>query len=173
MPIETIKCQECGSADVTEFKAGSYVCGHCEAIFKHVVPAAAGGGCEIDGCGVPAVGRCSSCSRRFCATHQAHYTVERWVDGKMIDVLSTATYNDRCSPCHGDQLARERARKQAAKARARAPYKAAHARWEAAVRQWEIEAKAALMAVPDPIERFMCACRYGVTHLAKVPQPSD
>jgi len=36
MPAETIKCRECGSADVTEFKAGSYVCGHCEAILKRV-----------------------------------------------------------------------------------------------------------------------------------------
>ena len=36
MPIETIKCQECGSAEVTEFKSGTYVCGHCEAIFRHV-----------------------------------------------------------------------------------------------------------------------------------------
>ena len=34
MPIETVKCQECGSADVTELKTGSYVCQHCESVFK-------------------------------------------------------------------------------------------------------------------------------------------
>jgi hypothetical protein len=71
MPFETIKCRECGSPEVTEFKAGTYVCGHCEAIFRHVSPGAASGGCEIDGCAVPAVGRCSNCDRRFCTTHQA------------------------------------------------------------------------------------------------------
>jgi hypothetical protein len=27
MPVETVKCQECGSTDVSEFKPGSYVCG--------------------------------------------------------------------------------------------------------------------------------------------------
>jgi DNA-directed RNA polymerase subunit RPC12/RpoP len=42
MPIETIKCQECGSADVTEFKPGSYVCSHCESVFKVVSTVGAG-----------------------------------------------------------------------------------------------------------------------------------
>ena len=69
MPVETIKCRECGSADVTEFKAGSYVCGHCESVFKHVAPAGTIVACEIDGCGVLAVGRCVSCGRAFCGTH--------------------------------------------------------------------------------------------------------
>lgn len=71
MPVETIKCQECGSADVTEFKAGSYVCGHCGAVFKHVAPAGVAVGCQIEGCGVLAIGRCRVCKRAFCGTHQA------------------------------------------------------------------------------------------------------
>jgi hypothetical protein len=72
MALETIKCQECGSADVVELKTGSYVCQHCEALFKRALPA--GGvavGCEIDGCGVTSVGRCFRCGRAFCTTHQA------------------------------------------------------------------------------------------------------
>ena len=69
MPVETIKCRECGSPEVTEFKSGSYVCGHCEAVFKYVRPAGAVVGCEIDGCGVPPVGRCEECGRALCATH--------------------------------------------------------------------------------------------------------
>ena len=48
MPIEPIHCEACGSRDVTEFKPGSYVCGHCEAVFKHVTPASGARGCEID-----------------------------------------------------------------------------------------------------------------------------
>lgn len=71
MPVETIKCQECGSADVTEFKTGSYVCGHCEAVFKHVPHAWTALGCQMDDCGVLAVGRCRVCKRAFCGTHQA------------------------------------------------------------------------------------------------------
>ena len=81
MPIETIKCQECGSADVTEFKSGTYVCGHCESVFKytkteegHAGPVA----CET--CGVLAVGRCRDCARPFCADHQAKnsQTADTW-----------------------------------------------------------------------------------------------
>jgi thioredoxin 1 len=88
MPIETIKCQECGSADVTEFKPGSYVCGHCEAIFKHVQLAGLGVGCEVDGCGVLAVGRCAICACAYCASHKSAYDV--------------------CDPCAARRAAEER-----------------------------------------------------------------
>jgi hypothetical protein len=74
MPIETIKCQECGSADLTEFKPGSYVCSHCESVFKVVNAAsssAAPASCEIDGCGVLAIGRCVTCGRSFCSPHRS------------------------------------------------------------------------------------------------------
>jgi len=91
MPVEAISCPKCGSAEVTEFKAGSYVCAHCEATFKHVPPAGAAVVCEIDGCGVLAVGRCRSCRRAFCATHGADRNL--------------------CSACHAvdraDQLSRD------------------------------------------------------------------
>jgi len=36
MSLETVKCQQCGSADVTEFKPRTYVCSHCEAIFTQI-----------------------------------------------------------------------------------------------------------------------------------------
>jgi len=63
MPTETIKCRECGSADVTEFKSGSYVCGHCEAIFKHVDPAGTVPQCR---CGHYADGACPECGAPVC-----------------------------------------------------------------------------------------------------------
>jgi hypothetical protein len=69
MPIDTIKCQECGSADVTEFKPGSYVCGHCESVFKHTPSSSLAVGCEVDGCGVLASGRCLKCQSAFCGSH--------------------------------------------------------------------------------------------------------
>src|SRR4051794_29881451 len=74
MTIETIKCQECGSADVIELKTGSYACQHCEAVFKHVRPASDAGvaACEFGGCGVLAAGRCRECRRAFCEAHAEH-----------------------------------------------------------------------------------------------------
>src|ERR1700736_4220979 len=99
MPIETIKCQECGSADVTEFKPGSYVCGHCEAIFKHVTPADGSGGCQIGGCGVPAVGKCNACARRFCTTHQVRDKVFKFpASWEYIGRVA------RCTACHEEQI---------------------------------------------------------------------
>jgi hypothetical protein len=65
MPVETIKCQECGSADVTEFKVDTYVCGHCEAVFKHVDPLSVSS-CS---CGTFAIGRCAICHMPVCAQH--------------------------------------------------------------------------------------------------------
>jgi len=74
MALETIKCQECGAADVTEFKAGTYVCGHCETIFKHVEPSQGGLACD---CGTFAVGRCKACGAPVCSVHSAVVTVGR------------------------------------------------------------------------------------------------
>jgi hypothetical protein len=65
VPVETIKCQECGSADVTEFKSSTYVCGHCEAIFKHIEPSQ--GTNVACSCGTFAVGRCAECDKPVCA----------------------------------------------------------------------------------------------------------
>jgi hypothetical protein len=93
MPLETIHCDQCGSSDVTEFKPGSYVCAHCEALFKHVPSgAASSGGCEVDACGVPAIARCATCRRRYCQTHQA-----RQSDG--------VPYVDLCADCQAQRLA--------------------------------------------------------------------
>ncbi len=65
MPVETIKCQECGSADVTEFKAGSYVCGHCDAIFR-TTSATTHATCA---CGRNAIGVCTVCGIPVCEDH--------------------------------------------------------------------------------------------------------
>jgi hypothetical protein len=72
MPVETIKCKECGSTDVTEFRPDSFICGHCESVFKHLRQSNPGGSsavCEIDKCGVSAIGRCEWCSRPVCGGH--------------------------------------------------------------------------------------------------------
>ena len=85
MPLETIKCQECGSADVTEFKAGSYVCGHCEAVFKHVDPA----GSSSCSCGTFAIGRCAECNIPVCAEHSQVYDWRRLCEQHLVAVRAT------------------------------------------------------------------------------------
>jgi hypothetical protein len=67
--IETIKCSECGSADVLELKTGSYVCSHCEAVFKHVDPSKIALTAEVCRCGRLMVARCNSCSAPLCDLH--------------------------------------------------------------------------------------------------------
>jgi hypothetical protein len=66
MPVETIKCQECGSAEVTEYKAGSYVCSHCDAIFKHVDPTRVTVAPAFCTCGNRIVFRCDLCQSGLC-----------------------------------------------------------------------------------------------------------
>lgn len=138
MSIETIKCRECGSADVTEFKPGSYVCGHCEAIFKHVQPAtgAWAGGCEVDNCGVPALGRCYSCKRRFCRTHQA--TRESGHGSRTIE------YTDWCQSC---QVQEKRWAESVVADVDEASRKARE--------EWEPKAAEVVARVSDPVERLL------------------
>jgi hypothetical protein len=93
MPVETIKCRECGSGEVSEFKPGRYVCAHCEAVFKEFVgetPGAAG--CAVGACGVAAIGRCAWCGQAFCGTHQARDFDQRG-------------YVDWCAECQAKQVA--------------------------------------------------------------------
>jgi hypothetical protein len=80
VPIETIKCQECGSADVTEFKAGSYVCGHCDAVFKHVDPSRVTIQREFCECGGAIAFQCRMCHTGICQGHDAwhHWREQRF-----------------------------------------------------------------------------------------------
>jgi hypothetical protein len=117
MPIETIKCQECGSADVTEFKPGSYVCGHCEAVFKHIDPSQSTS--EVCSCGTFAIGRCYECSVAVCGLHSA-----LWTDQRRL--------------CSADWRARDAEAKQAIEARfakERALQAAARGIWDTEVRE--------------------------------------
>lgn len=60
--------------------------------------------CEIDGCGVQAIGRCATCKRAFCLTHQAREeNYGRWYPRV-----------DMCAPCFAQTPAEaERAKLQA------------------------------------------------------------
>jgi hypothetical protein len=92
MPFRVVQCPYCGGAESTEFKPGSFVCRHCEKVFTFQSPNSGALGCELDGCGVAAIGRCASCGRRFCLTHQGR-------SGPIALV-------DRCESCQSTEVAR-------------------------------------------------------------------
>jgi hypothetical protein len=106
MPFESLSCPSCGSGDAQEVKPETYFCNHCDNVFKHVSPRQSGGtgGCELpvtgQSCGVPAIGRCGTCSRAYCATHQAH-------DLNTIGLV-IQTYRDWCIECQQHRKADER-----------------------------------------------------------------
>jgi hypothetical protein len=81
MSIETMKCAECGSAEVTEFKPGSYICGHCEGIFKHVPDQAQSA--TLCPCGIEAAIRCAHCDTAVCRQH-----FNQWWQGNSSEVAT-------------------------------------------------------------------------------------
>lgn len=98
MSSESLSCLRCGSEDVQEVKPGTYFCNQCDNVFKYVSPHQAGstGGCELpvvgrSCCGIPAIGRCKTCSRAYCPTHQAR--------NLSTIGLVIQTYLDWCSEC--------------------------------------------------------------------------
>jgi hypothetical protein len=80
-------CPSCGSEDVTGLRPGRFVCANCEAIFNLGVTGSRA--CEIDCCGVTAIGRCHECRRAFCATHRA---IEGFPGNQRI-------FSDWCTSC--------------------------------------------------------------------------
>jgi hypothetical protein len=111
MPFESLSCQRCGSGDLQEVKPETYFCNHCDSVFKYVSPNRAGsaGGCEVLAdrrpCGVQAIGRCRSCQRAFCGTHQARIgtgpedcltSEDRYSPG--------SAYPDWCAACRAAEL---------------------------------------------------------------------
>ncbi len=111
MPFESLSCLRCGSGDVQEVKPETYFCTHCDNVFKYVRPSRTGatGGCEIPAegpdCGVPAIGRCRSCQRAFCITHQARVGegLRDCLDSELRYVPGTC-YPDWCIACRDAEL---------------------------------------------------------------------
>jgi hypothetical protein len=142
MPVETIKCRECGSADVTEFKAGGYVCGHCEAVFKHVDPS----GTSSCSCGTFAIGRCAECHTPVCAHHSEMF------DGQRLCIEHAEEHHS--------------VERVAAAQRRREIEQADHARREQERRDW-LEARQGwlerchklLAEIDDPVARHVVAVR--------------
>ena len=111
MPFESLSCPRCGSGDVQEVKPETYFCNHCDNVFRYVRPGRAGsaGGCEIPAeglaCGVPAIGRCRSCQRAFCLTHQARVGegLHDRLDSERRYAPGTG-YPDWCAACRAAEV---------------------------------------------------------------------
>jgi thiol-disulfide isomerase/thioredoxin len=110
IPFESLSCSRCGSSDVQEVKPETYFCNHCDNVFRYVSPSqmASGVGCELKlasgkTCGLPPIGRCRTCGKAFCGSHQArvgagltHSSEGRFLGG--------SAYPDWCSPCRTAEL---------------------------------------------------------------------
>jgi hypothetical protein len=68
MSLEVIKCPSCGSSEVTEYKADSYICRHCDTAFKHVDPSPVTVTVRSDfcRCGNLPHGQCGTCRSGIC-----------------------------------------------------------------------------------------------------------
>lgn len=66
MPLEAISCTQCGSVEVTEVKANTYFCDHCEAVFKQVNLAGAMSGPQFCECGAAVMVKCTVCQVGMC-----------------------------------------------------------------------------------------------------------
>lgn len=136
MPVETIKCNECGSVEVTEFKAGSYVCSHCEAVFKHVDPS----GTASCSCGTFAVGRCAECQMPVCVDCSKRVDGRRLCTRHATAAIAEATKQRRAAE-HQAELQRA-----------------------AAASQKLAEEKQRLQRIADPFER-LCVALQRLTHI--------
>ncbi len=154
MPVETIKCQECGSADVTEFKAGTYVCGHCEAVFKHVESSQ--GGHVACACGTFAIGRCKVCNTPVCEIHSRMGVASRLCEAHFA---AEAAENAR----KARKTMEEERRTQPDRDRAAEADREAARR--AAVERLLSERRAFQQSIPDPYER-LCVALYRRTQPA-------
>jgi hypothetical protein len=63
MPLESLACTNCGSADVKEVKAETYFCNQCDSVFKYVVHGrvSATVGTSFCRCGNPVTAQCTVC----------------------------------------------------------------------------------------------------------------
>jgi hypothetical protein len=104
--------------------------------------------CEIDACGVLAVGRCQICGRAFCSSHR-HTDDSRLFGNPTANVVPT----NFCVQCW-KQAADD------ARARQEREQKAQH---DVATTEWarrEAKAQQVLARVPDRTERLLIAFRY-------------
>jgi hypothetical protein len=101
MRVEVARCGNCGSPDLDHLADRVLKCKSCgklnEVLLEtHTLPGPAT--CQIDECGIVAIGRCGACKRAFCGSHQAFASVL----GRSSRIV------DRCASCQTSTRKRER-----------------------------------------------------------------
>lgn len=76
MPSEAVSCPNCGSSACTEYRDNSFVCQHCDRVFRWTNPnertvTLKASHCK---CGTNAMGRCIQCGEGVCEKHH-----HRWM----------------------------------------------------------------------------------------------
>lgn len=81
MPNEPVQCPNCGSRDVRQLAAESYVCEHCRTGFRWVDPTmrAVVHDSRICKCGTYAMSQCVRCHEPLCNVHQ-----KKWGSGGQL-----------------------------------------------------------------------------------------
>jgi hypothetical protein len=80
MPVEQVRCENCGSGDVRRLAPDSYSCEHCQTNFHWVDPTKRtvvheSRVCE---CGNNAVARCVRCGEPLCRVHKKSWSGLCW-----------------------------------------------------------------------------------------------
>ena len=112
MSFEVIKCPSCGSTEVTEYKAGSYICRHCDTAFKHVdpPPVTAAVRSEFCRCGNLVQAQCGSCRSGICGrcisgrAEDARHHDPLKLSGDWFELVAVASggYQLEVGKCSGD-----------------------------------------------------------------------
>jgi len=83
MPLESVACPKCGSSDVIEYKAGSYICQHCDGTFAHVNPSSVAVTVRREACqcGNNSQGRCGTCGGCIIGRAEELRHKDVWLEG--------------------------------------------------------------------------------------------
>lgn len=180
MPFESAVCPSC-AGDAKEVKPNTYLCDYCRTEFKYTRPRVGGGpaDCEIDGCGVAAIGRCARCGIAYCNSHRfldnvclpcgrATRSVSLAESTSCAFCVASTASSARCASCRSwvcdlcaAAIAPERECPRCAERRHLAEQE--HKEHEYAARAWEEQLGSAIHAargVKDPIDRLVLAARY-------------
>jgi len=82
MPIEQVRCENCGSGDVRQLAADSYVCEHCQTNFRLVDPTKSTvvQKPSVCDCGLVATAFCVRCHKPLCEGHRESWWAQCAID---------------------------------------------------------------------------------------------
>jgi hypothetical protein len=91
MALDAIACTGCGSTDVSEYKPGSYVCGHCDSVFKYLDPSRVTVQRDFCECGAPIAFQCRACRTGICSGHDVWIPYKRYSEAYDVEASHRRT----------------------------------------------------------------------------------